>query len=686
MSSYFLTTAIDYVNSRPHLGTAYEKITADVIARYRRLRGDDTYFLMGNDEHSQNVFKRAQEQGKDPLAYCDEMEEVFRGVWRTLDISFDDFIRTTDRTRHFPAVRALAQRSLDNGDIYEGLYEGWYCVGCEEFKPEKSLEDGLCPIHKTRPEWIREKNWFFSLSKYQQRLLAYYADHPRFIEPEIRRNEILRLVEGGLEDISMSRAGQSWGIPLPFDAASVVYVWFDALINYAAAAGLGWDETRFAARWPADLHIVGKDITRFHCVFWPAMLMSAGLPLPRKVFGHGWVFFKGERMSKTLGNIVDPLDAARRFGPDPLRLYLAKEVPYGSDGDFTWERFEEKYNADLANNLGNLVNRVAAMTERYRQGRLPAGTGGRLAATAAEVTAHYRLAMDELAPHEGAAAAYRLVSAANEFIAETEPWALARDPAKAGRLDEVLHDTAEAVRIAAVLLLPVIPASAAEILRRVGEPTPLADLRFDRATAWRTGDERQILNPGPLWPRIEPSTATDAARPAALPAVSAQTRGASVNDSTKTPDTNTAPPAPAPAAPAAPVAPAAPAAPPAPLAPAPLAPPAPSPPDLISIDEFMRVELRTAKILEAARVPKSKKLVQLSVDAGEPAPRTLVAGIAESYEPEQLVGRTIVIVANLKPARLMGIESNGMVLAASSDGGGALLVNAEPAAPGTRVR
>ena len=330
---YYLTTAIDYVNSRPHLGTAYEKITADIIARYRRLAGYDTHFLMGNDEHSQNVFKRAQEQGKDPLAYCDEMERVFRDVWQRLDLSFDDFIRTTDRKRHFPAVQKMAQACLDNGDIYEGAYEGWYCESCEAFKPEKDLVDGTCPIHKTKPKWIKEKNWFFRLSKYQQPLLKHYADHPSFIEPEIRRNEILRLVEGGLEDISMSRAGQSWGIPVPFDPSSVVYVWFDALINYAAAVGYGWDDELFEKWWPANLHVVGKDITRFHCVIWPAMLMSARLPLPAQVFGHGWVYFKGERMSKTMGNIVDPLDAANRFGPDPLRLYLAKEIPYGGDGD-----------------------------------------------------------------------------------------------------------------------------------------------------------------------------------------------------------------------------------------------------------------------------------------------------------------------------------------------------------------
>ncbi|HQZ39331.1 MAG TPA: methionine--tRNA ligase [Vicinamibacterales bacterium] len=663
MTSFFLTTAIDFVNSRPHLGTAYEKITADVIARYHRLKGDDTWFLMGNDEHSQNVFRRAQEQGKDPLAYCDEMEQVFRDVWRGLDISFDDFIRTTDQKRHVPAVQRLVQACLDNGDVYEGTYEGPYCVGCEEFKPEKDLVDGLCPIHKTKPEWIREKNWFFRLSRYQQPLLKFYADHPSFIEPEVRRNEVVRLVEDGLVDLSISRAGQSWGIPLPFDPTSVVYVWFDALTNYASAVGYGWDDALFAKRWPANLHIVGKDITRFHCVIWPAMLMSAGLPLPGRIFGHGWVFFKGERMSKTMGNIVDPLDAAKRFGPDPLRLYLTKEVPYGGDGDFTWERFEEKYNADLANNLGNLVNRVAAMTERFQHGRLAAGAGGPLAALAAEAARSYAGAMDRLALHEGVAAAYRLVSAANEYIAETQPWSLAKDPAKADALARVLYEAAEAVRIAAVLLLPVMPSSAAEILRRMGEPASPGDLRFDTATAWRTSGERGILNAGALWPRLED-------------------KGAITVSETKSGDAGAEAPAlhneaPALHAPAAPAlhTPAAPAASVAPAA-----------PEQISIDEFMKVQLKVARVLEAARVPKSKKLVQLSVDVGEATPRTILAGIAESYEPEQLVGRTIVVVANLKPAKLMGIESNGMVLAASPEGGGALLVNAEPGAPGTRVR
>ncbi|MDH4063382.1 MAG: methionine--tRNA ligase subunit beta, partial [Acidobacteriota bacterium] len=401
------------------------------------------------------------------------------------------------------------------------------------------------------------------------------------------------------------------------------------------------------------------------------------VPLPRQVFGHGWVFFKGERMSKSLGNIVDPLDAAKRHGPDPLRLYLTKEVPYGGDGDFTWERFEEKYNADLANNLGNLVNRVAAMTERYRQGRLTARGGGSLVAVAAEAVRSYTAAMDRLALHDGVAAAYRLISAANEFIADTQPWTLAKNPSDADRLSGVLDDAAEAVRIAAVLLLPVMPSSAAEILRRVGEPDPPADLRFDTATTWRASGERAILNAGALWPRlVEREPGHNQATGHAPTLAVTHSSGEPVSDTNSPEPTG---PEPAAAAPAA-------AAPPVPAAAGSPAPADSAVDDRISIDDFMKVQLKAAKILDAARVPKSKKLVQLSVDVGEAQPRTILAGIAESYEPEHLVGRTVVVVANLKPAKLMGIESNGMVLAASPEGGGALLLNAEPATPGTRVR
>jgi len=636
VSRFYLTTAIDYVNSKPHLGTAYEKVAADVIARYQRLSGVDTWFLMGNDEHSQNVHRAALEQGLDPVAYCDQMETLFRDTWGKLDVRFDDFIRTT-QARHKAGVAELATRIHSKGDIYEGVYEGWYCVGCEAFKQEKDLIDGRCPLHPaSQPHWIKEKNYFFRLTKYGQRIMDHIAAHPEFIQPEARRNEIVRLLEGGLEDISVSRAGQSWGVPLPFDPQSVVYVWFDALINYISAVGYGTDQATFERRWPADLHVIGKDITRFHTVIWPAMLMSAGLALPRQVFGHGFMTVNGQRMSKSLGTAIDPVEAAERFGPDPLRLYLIKEIPFGGDGDFTWDRYDERYNADLANNLGNLVSRVTSMAHRYCNGRVSKPGDTTLRNVANEAVESYRKAMDGFALHESAAAAFRLIEATNVLIADTAPWTLVKT--RPELVESILFDCAEAIRLAAVLLSPIMPSSSREILRRVGVSADSLDLRRDGV--WRADGERVLQQAGALWPRKE-----EAKEPI------------HVN---------------APQEPKAPS--------------APLEPLAPLEPSRISIDDFMKVELRVAKVLAAERVPKSNKLVKLQVDVGTEH-RTLVAGIAEAYEPDALVGRTVVIVFNLKPAKLMGIESNGMVLAASAEGGKPMLVSFEvPPDPGTRVR
>jgi methionyl-tRNA synthetase len=680
MPRFYLTTAIDYVNSRPHLGTAYEKIAADVIARYKRLAGFDTHFVMGNDEHSQNVFRRARELGEEPAAYCDRMAVEFMEVWRRLDISFDDFIRTTE-PRHKASVQELVRRMAAAGDIYEGHYEGWYCISCEAFKQEKDLVEGLCPIHRTRPEWLREKNYFFRLSKYGDALLQHFREHPEFTVPDVRRNEILRLLESGLEDISVSRAGQAWGIPMPDDPASVIYVWVDALINYISAVGYGTDPAMFDRWWPVDLHVVGKDITRFHCVIWPAMLMSAGVGLPRQVFGHGWLHLKGEKMSKSLGTTIEPLEAAQRFGPDPLRLYLVKEITFGSDGDFTWERFEDRYNVDLANNLGNLVSRIGAMADKYRAGRLQRGPGepGPLRQVATQALADYRERMDGFALEQGVAAAFHVIDAANEYIASTEPWALARDPANASRLSQVLFDVAESIRVAGVLLLPVMPRSAAEILRRVGETRSAGTLRLQDA-AWNDEGARIIEKGSALWPRIGDPKMGQVTSAGHAPGIQGQPKTArrSVRvDEQKPVVPETA--SPASAAPAAPASAAS-------TATVPAASPSHADVDRISIDEFMKIDLRTARVLSADRVPNSRKLLKLSLDVGSEQ-RTLVAGIAEAYEPEQLVGRTVVMVFNLKPAKLMGIESNGMVLAASPDGGKPILLSVDQEVPsGVRVR
>ena len=635
MSKFYLTTAIDYVNSRPHLGTAYEKIAADVIARYKRLSGVDTRFMMGNDEHSQNVFQRARELSKEPLTFCDEMETAFREVWGRLDISFDDFIRTTE-SRHRTAVTTLVSRIADAGDIYEGFYEGWYCVSCEAFKQEKDLIDGNCPVHQKPPDWIKEKNYFFRLSRYQQRLRAHYDQHPEFLEPESRRNEILRLIEAGLEDISMSRTGQSWGIPLPSDPESVVYVWVDALINYASAVGYGVDDALFAKWWPADLHVIGKDITRFHCVVWPAMLMSAGLPLPGQVFGHGWVHWRGQKMSKSLGTVVDPLEAADRLGPDPLRFYLAKEIAFGQDGDFTWERFEDRYNVDLANNFGNLVSRVVSMVHRYRQGRLivPSREPGPLARKATEAVAAYREAMDSYALQQGIEAALSLVDATNEYITTVEPWVVAKDPGREDELDRQLCDMAESVRIAATLLSPVMPSACREVLSRVGTLNGADELDLGRDGVWATppGAERYLVKGPALWPRLEEGVLTMNENDAQKPI---QGKKEPISVVANLPEETR-----------------------------------------ISIDQFFKVKLRVGRIVMAEAVPKSKKLLRLEVESGSGI-RQIVSGIAKSYTPESLVGRHVVYVENLKPAKLMGIESNGMVLAATDADGEAVLIEPE---------
>lgn len=469
---FYITTAIDYANGDPHLGHAFEKIGADAIARYRRLRGERVRFCMGMDEHGQKVAQSAAAAGVEPQAQVDRIAETFRATWERLGISNDRWVRTT-QPHHKRGVRALIERILDRNpdDLYEKTYEGWYCVGCELFKRENEISDGRCVLHPTRElEWAEERNWFFRLSRYAESLRARLTTHPEVLEPETRRNEMLALIESGLEDISVTRARLSWAIPWPRPSGDGetqgTWVWFDALPNYLTDTGFPGED--FEAWWPAQLHVVGKDIVRLHSIVWPAMLEAAGLPLPERVWGHGFVSLGGERFSKSAGVKLELGEAIGRYGPDAFRYYLLREIPWDADGSFSWERFEERYTAELANDLGNLASRTLSMVQKYRDGQVPAAARTELDRHADACVARYRTAMDALLLHDGAASAFEIVSAANRFVGEQAPWKLAKDPERAAELDAALASLVRALALSAVLLSPFMPAKMEELWRRLG--------------------------------------------------------------------------------------------------------------------------------------------------------------------------------------------------------------------------
>jgi methionyl-tRNA synthetase len=508
MSRFYITTAIDYANGSPHLGHAFEKIGADAIARYRRARGDTVHFLMGMDEHGQKVAQSAAASDISPQEWTDRVAAEFQAVWRELDISNDQFIRTTD-PEHKKAVRALIERIFHRSpdDFYEKSYEGWYCVGCEQFKRENEIVDGRCTLHPTRPlEWTEERNWFFRLSRYEPFLRELFASRPGFLRPDSRRNEILGLLDSGLEDISVTRSRLSWAIPFPRPTSDGevqgTWVWFDALPNYLTATG--YPEAGFEKRWPAQLHVVGKDITRLHAVIWPAMLEAADLPVPEAIWAHGFVQLGGERFSKSAGVRLDLGEAIQRFGPDAFRYYLLREVPWDSDGNFSWERFEERYVAELANDLGNLASRTIAMVTKYRDGVVPSAARSALDGRADEAVAAYMNRMDALLLQEGAATAIQLVSEANAFVGAQSPWVLAKDPALAEQLDSALASLVRTLGIVAVLLAPFMPTKTRELWSRLGAASDalprLQDLADLDPAGWRTraGDV--------LFPRPAPAT------------------------------------------------------------------------------------------------------------------------------------------------------------------------------------
>jgi methionyl-tRNA synthetase len=508
---FYLTTPIYYINDVPHLGHAYTTVATDFVARWRRLEGRKVHFLTGTDEHGEKVARAAEGRGLDPKAWADEVVPRWKEVWAALDISNDDFIRTTD-ARHEKPVQSFVQALYDKGEVYLGTYEGLYCVGCEEFKTPDMLVDGKCPLHGTEPEVVKEDNYFFRLSKYADRLVELYESDDRFVMPETRRNEVLGKVKQGLEDLSMSRVSFEWGIPIPWDEKHVIYVWIDALQNYITAAGYGSDDLQFADLWPADVHFIGKDILWFHSVIWPAMLMALDLPLPKTVFAHGFLQVGGEKMSKSKLTGISPHDLVKTFGSDGYRYYFLREISFGQDGNFSWESMVERYNFDLANDFGNLASRVTSMIGRYLDGIVPfppaedeyTDSDRKLIDVQKDAFAAMTAAVGDIAPHEALKAAWRFVGAANAYVEEVAPWVLAKDPDQRRRLEVVLYLLTDALRLMSLMVFPAVPQAAQELWTRLGQEGNVADQTFPQSGAWGLLKEgTKVATGDPLFPRIE---------------------------------------------------------------------------------------------------------------------------------------------------------------------------------------
>jgi methionyl-tRNA synthetase len=628
VTAFYLTTPIYYVNDRPHLGHAYSTIVADAMARYRRIAGDDVWFLTGTDEHGDKIAQAAAKAGVTPQAMADQNSAAFRSTWQALGIQYNDYIRTTE-PRHQKVVQAILQKLWDAGEIYLGKYGGHYCYGCERFYTEKEIVDGKCPDHLTPLTWVEEENYFFKMSKYQSWLIDHIERNPDFVRPERYRNEVLGFLRDPLTDLSISRPRRrlEWGIPLPFDDKYVTYVWFDALINYVSALG-GPGDPRFEKFWPHVQHVIGKDIVKPHAIYWPCMLKAAGIALYRHLNVHGYWTLGGHKISKSVGNLVEALAFKEKYGNDAFRYFVLREMVFGLDADFSEEAFVGRLNADLANDLGNLVSRATTLIVNLGQGVVPdrataTAVEDAVGAAFAKAKADVATAMDEFAFHRALAAIWEFVGVVNRYVDTTQPWALAKDPGKKDRLDAALSTLAESLRLLGIVLTPFLPDAAEKIrgaLGRSGEPK-LADAVWGQ---FPTGAPVQKVSG--LFPRIDDKKA---------PAAAAATATA---DATSR----------------------------------------------IKIDEFGKVELRVAEVIAAEPLPKSKKLLKLTVSLGQEQ-RTVVAGIAEHYAPAEIVGKKVVIVANLEAAKLMGVESNGMVLAASAGGKLSVLTLDRDLPPGAKV-
>ena len=635
---FYLTTPIYYVNDRPHLGHAYTTIAADTMARYHRLAGDDVWLLTGTDEHGDKIAQAAAKAGVTPQALADRNSAAFRETWNALGIANDDFIRTTE-PRHTKVVQAILQTLWEAGEIYLGNYGGQYCFGCERFYTEKEIVDGKCPDHQTPLQWIEEENYFFKMSKYQAWLVETIERQPDLIRPERYRNEILGFLRDPLQDLSISRPKRrlNWGIPLPFDDKYVTYVWFDALINYVSALG-GPGDPRFETYWPSAQHVIAKDIVKPHAIYWPCMLKAAGLPLYRHLNVHGYWTLGGRKISKSVGNLVEALALKDTYGNDAFRYFILREMVFGLDADFSEEALVGRLNADLANDLGNLVSRATTLIVNFggiRRGWQAGDVGEletRLERRSAQVIRDVAAALDEFAFQRALTAIWAFVGSVNGYVDTTQPWALAKDETQRTRLDVVLYALGESLRFLGIMLTPFLPDAATKIrvgLGQSGEPT-LADAVWGRLAAGT-----RVQKVSGLFPRVDDKNKSD------LPYGATRT-------SSRPPTVQTGPAAP------------------------------------VTISDVGKLELRVAEVLTAEPVPKSKKLLKLTVSLGG-EPRTLVAGIAEHYAPAELVGKKVVVVANLEPVKLMGIESNGMVLAASTEGKLAVLTVDRDLPPGATI-